>query len=461
METSWSFYIETHWFLIPTQIMLWKPLRQNLSHSGYFSTGNVEYADVVLPATFMPEKDGIHSIPSAGSNVAKACKGAWRGQRGLAYHLWARLKGSGRWRALILPKQPKLWMKSHRSPRAMPVYRHERLERGRTWIQWPCLTKNQKVLNSLHKGQFTWKACSMLQNTLHRKISLDEKPIRWFYDWTYFCRYYHTPARWLRELRAFRRLCWDPFLRNNFKTAEENWISEGQWVPGNIARGSGNRKSSLAQRNCETPCLCHSIMVTRGKNCLTGGKHDWIAKIPPFKVCKVFLEARKINVGSLHHGIGGVAFSYSGRKTMKSGKTAAILVGGKAPEWERIKTSVISGKALLQSIIDQLVALFDEIIIVGCRRMRLSVFMALQVYIWIFWYPSILVRNLYRLAFTASQTMFMSQLVICLIMIWLFIRHMMTLWKKTLKKGCVTRLKSGLSPSMPLSDLLLSAELSF
>lgn len=147
---------------------------------------------------------------------------------------------------------------------------------------------------------------------------------------------------------------------------------------------------------------------------------------------------------------------------MKKYKTAAILVGGKSTRMGKDKKKlVISGKALLQSIIDQLAVLFDEIIIVGCSEDEIVGIHGITGV-----YPDILdisasLTGIYTaLLYSQSDYVYITacdmpnyDLV--------FIRHMMTLLEKNPdKKGCVTRYKEWIEPfnAFYSRDLLPSAE---
>ena len=147
---------------------------------------------------------------------------------------------------------------------------------------------------------------------------------------------------------------------------------------------------------------------------------------------------------------------------MKKYKTAAILVGGKSTRMGKDKKKlVISGKALLQSIIDQLAVLFDEIIIVGCSEDEIVGIHGITGV-----YPDILdisasLTGIYTaLLYSQSDYVYITacdmpnyDLV--------FIRHMMTLLEENPdKKGCVTRYKEWIEPfnAFYSRDLLPSAE---
>lgn len=147
---------------------------------------------------------------------------------------------------------------------------------------------------------------------------------------------------------------------------------------------------------------------------------------------------------------------------MKKYKTAAILVGGKSTRMGKDKKNlVISGKALLQSIIDQLAALFDEIIIVGCSEDEIVGIHGITGV-----YPDILdisasLTGIYTaLLYSQSDYVYVTACDMPNYDL-AFIRHMMTLLEENPdKKGCVTRYKEWIEPfnAFYSRDLLPSAE---
>ncbi len=147
---------------------------------------------------------------------------------------------------------------------------------------------------------------------------------------------------------------------------------------------------------------------------------------------------------------------------MKKYKTAAILVGGKSTRMGKDKKNlVISGKALLQSIIDQLAALFDEIIIVGCSEDEIVGIHGITGV-----YPDILdisasLTGIYTaLLYSQSDYVYVTACDLPNYDL-AFIRHMMTILEENPdKKGCVTRYKEWIEPfnAFYSRDLLPSAE---
>ncbi|WP_392886316.1 molybdenum cofactor guanylyltransferase [Eubacterium limosum] len=147
---------------------------------------------------------------------------------------------------------------------------------------------------------------------------------------------------------------------------------------------------------------------------------------------------------------------------MKKYKTAAILVGGKSTRMGKDKKNlVISGKALLQSIIDQLAALFDEIIIVGCSEDEIVGIHGITGV-----YPDILdisasLTGIYTaLLYSQSDYVYVTACDMPNYDL-AFIRHMMTLLEENPdKKGCVTCYKEWIEPfnAFYSRDLLPSAE---
>lgn len=133
---------------------------------------------------------------------------------------------------------------------------------------------------------------------------------------------------------------------------------------------------------------------------------------------------------------------------MKRYKTAAILAGGKSTRMGKDKKNlVISGEALLQSIVDQLAVLFDEIIIVGCREDEITGIHGIAGV-----YPDTLdisasLTGIYT-ALLHSQSKYVY-VTACDMPNYdmAFIRHMMDiLTDHSDKKGCVTRYKEWIEP---------------
>ncbi len=147
---------------------------------------------------------------------------------------------------------------------------------------------------------------------------------------------------------------------------------------------------------------------------------------------------------------------------MKKYKTAAILVGGKSTRMGKDKKNlVISGKALLQSIVDQLAVLFDEIIIVGCSEEEIVGIHGIAGV-----YPDILnisasLTGIYTaLLYGQSEYVYVTACDMPNYDL-AFIRYMMTLLEKNLDKtGCVTRYKEWIEPfnAFYSRELLPSAE---
>ncbi|WP_195269453.1 molybdenum cofactor guanylyltransferase [Eubacterium sp. 1001713B170207_170306_E7] len=147
---------------------------------------------------------------------------------------------------------------------------------------------------------------------------------------------------------------------------------------------------------------------------------------------------------------------------MKKYKTAAILAGGKSTRMGKDKKNlVISGEALLQSIVDQLAVLFDEIIIVGCKKDEINKIHGITGV-----YPDALdvsasLTGIYTaLLYSQSSCVYVTACDMPNYDL-AFIRHMMALLEENPeKKGCVTRYKEWIEPfnAFYSRDLLPSAE---
>ena len=255
-----------------------------------FLTETSEYADVVLPAMVYAEKDGTFTNTERRIQLLRKAvkapglaKEDWR----IICELAQRMGAEG----FNFSSSAEIMDEIASVTPSYAGVSHERLERGDR-IQWPCPDKESEGTKFLHKGQFT-RGKGMF-NVAHY-IAPEDQP-----DETYpmilmtgrILQHYHTRTM-TKRTAGIQEIVGDPFFEINPKTAEENGFSEGQFIQVTSPRGSVTAKAVYNKGIQENTLFMPFHYGDKGANCLTGGKVDPIAKIPPFKVCKVFLEEAK------------------------------------------------------------------------------------------------------------------------------------------------------------------------
>ncbi|MEG0379363.1 MAG: molybdopterin dinucleotide binding domain-containing protein, partial [Eubacterium sp.] len=168
---------------------------------------------------------------------------------------------------------------------------HERLDRGDR-IQWPCADKNSEGTRFLHEGKFTRGKGAF--NVAHY-IDPEDLP-----DETYpmilmtgrILQHYHTRTM-TKRTAGIEEIRGEAFVEINPQTAKSSGLIEGELLQVTSPRGSVQAKAVFNKGIRENTLFMPFHYGDTGANCLTGGKVDPIAKIPPFKVCKVFIEQAK------------------------------------------------------------------------------------------------------------------------------------------------------------------------
>ncbi|MEG0681739.1 MAG: formate dehydrogenase subunit alpha [Eubacterium sp.] len=255
-----------------------------------FLTETSEYADVVLPATVYAEKDGTFTNTERRIQLLrKAVKAP-----GEAREDWriicemAQLMGA---KGFDFESSSEIMDEIAAVTPSYAGVSHERLDRGDR-IQWPCADKNSEGTRFLHEGKFTRGKGAF--NVAHY-IDPEDLP-----DETYpmilmtgrILQHYHTRTM-TKRTAGIEEIRGEAFVEINPQTAKSSGLIEGELLQVTSPRGSVQAKAVFNKGIRENTLFMPFHYGDTGANCLTGGKVDPIAKIPPFKVCKVFIEQAK------------------------------------------------------------------------------------------------------------------------------------------------------------------------
>lgn len=252
-----------------------------------FLTETAEYADVVLPATVYAEKDGTFTNTERRIQLLRKAVTApgearedWRilcnlaqamGAPGFDFNSTAEIMDEI---AAVTPSYAGV--------------SHARLDRGDR-IQWPCAHADSPGTPFLHQGKFTRGKGKF---NIAQYLPPEDQP-----DDAYpmilmtgrILQHYHTRTMTMRT-PGIQQLVGEAFVEINPQTAQNYGFMEGQLLQVTSPRGTVRAKAAFNQGIQENTLFMPFHYGDTGANCLTGGKVDPIAKIPPFKVCKVNLR---------------------------------------------------------------------------------------------------------------------------------------------------------------------------